>query len=959
MKRILYLLLTVVVIANLFYLPKPASAAPLMEVGTGYDDTSSRIVYTGSWVSYCCSADFYNNTVHWTVAGGGLASFEFIGTQVGFRFAYGTGQGDIVVKIDGVQVDLVSSYGTNGTYGEWTSDELENGEHAIEISTYSSEYGYGLCFDKFFVVETFPSIAEFISGGYYVVKVTLDGTRSSMTPNYTDKFVIDDYFPDTGDWVGFGFKAGHTSYYDILYDTSTRFVQTYLSADQTVCLDFGSNNGCENAYAGTAWSGWYTGGSTFDPQSVYSHGYLLLQEEYSYPNGELYFIFSGVQSNSRNRIQDGDMEQQPTSVNWMPTMDDNRYTFGRMDTTNLDTRLSYGAAMCKNGFQVIGESPSMFFGIPFWQAPKKTYSNVRQQFFWSGGTMYYRYGVKNMRPTNPTHYQVWVTNTSTYAQYMITNAIVTGDWEIKAGSVGSVPQGNYVLNISLASDHADYDAIGIDDVVIDAIAPPTQACVQGAHTTPTATIVPGMSTPTSTRTPTPMEDVGPNLVLNCGFSQGEAYWSIASPESMVVYDSDNYAYIGTDSSQPGFSQVIYWPGGTVYVKYRVNGPYNVYFQDLTTSQVFSVSSGPKMSAAWRYYMSTITMPEGIYKFSLAFPLGDGPTAYDNLSVAQNGYAACDGGTSVTPTSVPTSIISTPTMWPTYTMAPTSTVQTGTPTPTIRPSYTPFPTYTPWPTLEPTLTKTPGYKTSTPWPTYTPQLTYTPQPTYTMMATHTQEATSTPSGAGTSTPRPTYTPWPTYTPQTGGGTNGLPTNAPPVPPPPSYNADCNRPQNGYDIAHWVEYEKCQTLSFFSMSPNAVATYQALPSMFDDREPKGTFDEVTSMLDGLKDLLNQYDWDNGLPGTDESPDLGIFLSPDQTSPWFGGQFQFNTPSEPFNTTCSSTLTSMIGPGMAQGYCLVMNFLHEKGLMPWIQLIIDLGSIILFGAYIWTKWIDAGAN
>jgi hypothetical protein len=165
----------------------------------------------------------------------------------------------------------------------------------------------------------------------------------------------------------------------------------------------------------------------------------------------------------------------------------------------------------------------------------------------------------------------------------------------------------------------------------------------------------------------------------------------------------------------------------------------------------------------------------------------------------------------------------------------------------------------------------------------------------------------------------------------------------------------------DLAHWLEYEKCQVLSFFSMSPNAVATTAALPTLMADREPVGTINELGKTNEQIRDLINSYDWNRpGLPGTGDAPDPSQFIDgPGPDSPLNGGKFDFGRSTQTISNECSADLTQLIGPGLAQGACFFFNTLRQTGLMPWIQFLIDLSAVLVLGLYLVKKWIDAGAS
>lgn len=148
----------------------------------------------------------------------------------------------------------------------------------------------------------------------------------------------------------------------------------------------------------------------------------------------------------------------------------------------------------------------------------------------------------------------------------------------------------------------------------------------------------------------------------------------------------------------------------------------------------------------------------------------------------------------------------------------------------------------------------------------------------------------------------------------------------------------------------------------MSPNAIATAQALPDIMGDREPIGTFKEVQEANDRMKQLIDSYDWQNtGMPGTDTQPDTGQFINgPAANSPLLpGNKFNLGQHTTEISHDCDTALTALIGPLLSQGACFVFNAFRITGVLPWIQLFIDMTAIAVLILYIYKKWIDAGAS
>lgn len=663
-------------------------------------------------------------------------------------------------------------------------------------------------------------------------------------------------------------------------------------------------------------------------------------------------------------LQDGGMDQLPISDYWYNLYDQSfsRNEFGRIDTSNIFNGLAYGPAKCGAGMQIIGNASGFL-------AKSGHFADIAQGFELTQSTarLYYRYSAKSSSQAAVKVSINGLTNDGSFGETVLDNKWVGPIWTDKVGYVdGPFSPGRYVFNIQLTSVNVFDSWLAIDDVVLATgpisanfcgeylLSPPTPT-----GTLPTSTITPKSVTVTPTLTPYPTGTPGANVIRNCGFGLGEQYWYFTGG-SYVVYDAiaaeGNYAYVPINNGAY-ISQDFYWSGGVAFFKWTARNSYawNVSVTNRSTGAFYQVSRD-QYTGGDTTRKATVNLPAGPYTVKLGqFDTRYG-SAYDEITVNYGSYGDCwspqpaPGQTATstpranyTPTARPTAtntgvvptLIPSFTALPTHTQQPTSTSVVGQPTPTAQKTFTPYPTYTPWPSFTPykspypTITPEP-FKSPTPYPTYTPQPTFTPLPTYT------------PDANGTIPPSPT------------------PSTTPPVPPPPSYYADCNRPTNA-DPSWWMEYEKCQILSFWVMSPNAVSTSVAIPTMFAGKEPFGTLGEVRDTEKGISDLVNQYDWENtGLPGTRDKPNLDQFINePGADSPLNGGKFDFSKHYENPNMTCDTKMSRMFGSGMGKGMCWLFNLLRQLGIMAWLQVIVDIGAVAFLLVYLWKKWIDAGTG
>lgn len=661
---------------------------------------------------------------------------------------------------------------------------------------------------------------------------------------------------------------------------------------------------------------------------------------------------------------------------------DNRGLFGRMSNNNILHTVTYGRAKCGIGWQTIGD----FQGWTL--SDTAGYADVSQAFYvpFPGSTYNYRYSIAghsgNGLPRQ-VPYKIIAKNTNSSIETQIAWGGVPSDgvWHDMTGSVALSP-GNYKLDIRLGTDHVEKDYIKIDDIQLANYALGT-ACSAAVAPTPQ---------PTST-VPTPT--LGRNYLLNCNFEENDEndqpeYWQIGADDQYIYSATNRYIMLDTYSGKAvNPSQRFYWYGGDMYVKFSAQRSHSVVVQNIDTKIYYPISKTiTDQGTGWRIYSEKVPVPAGNYEIFLYWAQVRmtnstylAPSYYDDVSVGAGGYATCAGSphATATPNTYKTATVyASPTMFSTNTMIPqatqpyTSTPAGSGPSATPRPTYTLLPTFTPYPTFTPwhTPTASPPAVTATrsPWPTYTAQATYTPLPTLTLNPWQlTAIAPTTTTGAGT----PTSTmDWPlatsvaqTLTPQppdptSNGSGNGLPTQAPTPQPPPSYYSDCQRPQDGRDMAGWLEFNQCQALSWFSWSPNAQATYEAFPTSVGGKEPFGSINEAQQGMNELNELIKNGDYGTPLPGVSTPASLLTFFDYENNTFLQTGKIEVPKSGGQPNMTCSTNLAGTIGV-LSMGYCMFFNFLAEKGIMAWITVIINVCAIGFLLSYIWAKWIDAGSG
>lgn len=472
--------------------------------------------------------------------------------------------------------------------------------------------------------------------------------------------------------------------------------------------------------------------------------------------------------------------------------------------------------------------------------------------------------------------------------------------------------------------------------------------------TPTRTSSPtptSIGASTATRTPTATA-AGVGSWTNCDFERGRQGWNGQSVTAMLaggpVGPQWMHIPIGGSLSQP-----FNWSGGTIYLTFWL-GPLSRGAIELWnaagTGLVVTIYNGANALPAWKLVAITRNnVPAGTYQLRLR-PVDSNGFDIDGVQPASNTYAYCGSpnGLPVTPTSGPTSFVT----------------ATSTQTPTAGPSPTRTPTRTPGATWTPNNTSTPS-KTYTPVPTSTPNA----------AATSTQaaaNATSTQSAGATQTAlvggNATEQAGATQTQAAGNATATQNANAtatvqaaptqmhnPPEQPAASCDSPCQRPDNPFNLAGWIEFTQCQASSYISWCQRHTDQAASVLSSFDAYEPFGTFRELREAVAEFNAIALSYDWSAmGLPGTTEEPLASTFTEPGE-SIWTGAPFELMAGGS-FSAQCDSfTLASVVGSRLATSMCYIFNILHALHLMPWLQFFINAPSLGIIAIYVWKKFID----
>jgi hypothetical protein len=131
--------------------------------------------------------------------------------------------------------------------------------------------------------------------------------------------------------------------------------------------------------------------------------------------------------------------------------------------------------------------------------------------------------------------------------------------------------------------------------------------------------------------------------------------------------------------------------------------------------------------------------------------------------------------------------------------------------------------------------------------------------------------------------------------------------------------------------------------------------AVPTMLANKEPIASFRQGREIMDGLQEIIIQYDWeDTGADSSELEPNLQMILTPQAGSIYQGGKISLSTPRN-YGTSCDWMIGPLIGSVMAQSMCWAYNIMEYYGYTPYVSLWVNISSLILLALYITKKWID----
>jgi hypothetical protein len=204
-----------------------------------------------------------------------------------------------------------------------------------------------------------------------------------------------------------------------------------------------------------------------------------------------------------------------------------------------------------------------------------------------------------------------------------------------------------------------------------------------------------------------------------------------------------------------------------------------------------------------------------------------------------------------------------------------------------------------------------------------------------------------------------------------------------------------------IDQWISYLEWSVRSFFAWCPDDTAALSAIPTTIEGYEPFGTINDTVAIFRTLTNNVLALQSSGGegqnyapysiafgaAGGQGASNWQGILPVLGVDSPWLGGKLAWgsgsdgtgggesspitalpsvpsapgiSTTSQDYDTYCQTIMSSHLGASASAGLCGALALAKTAPLI-WIliQLLSDVGSIMLFIQYVQRKWIDAGAS
>lgn len=130
----------------------PTATSSTAAAANTYDDTDSRLIYSGSWISQPVVGGAYMETLHISYTSGNSVSFTFTGQEIHLFYQSGPSLGSVLITFDGEALgDTISQ--AQGS-GEWVHILDKAGSHTIKIEHAS---GGSVNIDSFLIPAPTPT----------------------------------------------------------------------------------------------------------------------------------------------------------------------------------------------------------------------------------------------------------------------------------------------------------------------------------------------------------------------------------------------------------------------------------------------------------------------------------------------------------------------------------------------------------------------------------------------------------------------------------------------------------------------------------------------------------------------------------------------------------------------------------------------------------------------------------
>jgi hypothetical protein len=178
--------------------------------------------------------------------------------------------------------------------------------------------------------------------------------------------------------------------------------------------------------------------------------------------------------------------------------------------------------------------------------------------------------------------------------------------------------------------------------------------------------------------------------------------------------------------------------------------------------------------------------------------------------------------------------------------------------------------------------------------------------------------------------------------------------PPAQPVTTWDAECLRPDNPFNVSWWVDYERCMVLSWFAWGPSNTAQLQDLQTMAGGKEPIGTILQIGDAFENLLNSFGIFDWSlTGATCTTSPPNATIFF--EQARGILNGELDLNQAYSTYSDEGNVPIDVIVGPYIARGIHFFLNMLCALGIMQWFQWMADIIFTFLIIFYFKTRWID----